>query len=122
LTTKDLKSKCRTCNASAEYNITYGKHIIIDTSVFTDDKYTNRRLDIRHDLNSLAKTIVLNNINYILVDVVNYTQYNDKNGHYSAFAFAGTQWYEYDDLQKKRMIAKSTQVINPHMILYVRCD
>lgn len=119
---KDLKSKCRTCNASAEYNITYGKHIIIDTSVFTDDKYTNRRLDIRHDLNSLAKTIVLNNINYILVGVVNYTQYNDKNGHYSAFAFAGTRWYEYDDLQKKRMIAKSTQVINPHMILYVRCD
>lgn len=39
----NMRSKC-TCNAS-EYFTTYGKHIIIDTSIFTDQGYINQRLN-----------------------------------------------------------------------------
>lgn len=120
---RNINSTCRTCGALAEYCMTYGKHIIIDSSNFSDSRYVNRRLDIRHDLNSITKSIVLNNINYILVDIVHYIQCDNKNnGHYTAFAFTGTKWYEYDDLRKKRMIVNSTQIINPHIILYVKCN
>jgi len=120
---KNVPSKCRTCNASVKYCITYGNHIIIDTSIFTNDRYTNRRLDIKHELNSVAKHIILNSINYILVGVVHHIHYkNSNNGHYIAYAFAGVHWYEYDDLKKKRVIVKPSQIISPHVIIYVRCD
>jgi len=79
-------------------------------------------MDIKHDLNSIAKNIVLNNTTYVLVGIVHYMQYKNStdNGHYIVFAFAGTKWYEYDDLKKKRIIVNSTQIINPHVILYVK--
>jgi len=67
---KNIKSKCRTCNAQAECCVTYGKHILIDTSIFTDDTYINNKSDVKHNLNSIAKIITLNNINYILADIV----------------------------------------------------
>lgn len=92
--TKNIRSKCHTCGKSAETNVTYGKHIIIDTSIFTDNTYIS--LDIKHNLHSIAKTITLNNTNYILTGVVHYKQYNNNNGHYIALTYAGTHWYEYD--------------------------
>jgi len=58
----------------------------------------------KHNLHSIAKTIVLNNTNYILTAVVYYIQYNNNNGHYTALAYAGTHWYEYDDLKKKSIL------------------
>lgn len=118
---KNIKSKCRTCNTLTKCSVIYGKHILIDTSIFTDYTYINNKSDIKHDLNSISKIITLNNINYILAVIVHYIKGTDKkSGHYVAFAYAGTHWYEYDDLKKKRIIANPTQEISPHVILYVR--
>lgn len=90
---KNINSTCRSCGALAENSITYGKHIIIDTSIISDNRYVNRRLDIKHDLNSIAKSIVLNNTTYMLVGIAHYMQYKNStnDGHYIAFTFAGTQ-------------------------------
>jgi ubiquitin C-terminal hydrolase len=96
--TKSIQSKCHTCGKSAITSVTYGKHVIIDTSVFTDRTYITS--DIKHKLYSIAKTIALNNINYILSGVVHYKQNTNNNGHYTALTYAGTHWYEYDDLKK----------------------
>jgi len=80
---RNIDSICRTCSTSKEYCNIYGNHIIIDFSIFTDYRYNNRRLDLKHTLNSITKYITLNDINYILTGVVHYTQYDDRNnGHY----------------------------------------
>ena len=63
--------------------------------MFTHKTYIQQ--DTKYSLNSIAKTVTLNNINYILTDLVNYTQHNDYNGHYTALAYAGIYWYEYDE-------------------------
>lgn len=119
---QNITSKCQICGALAESNFKYGNHIIIDTSVFTDYRYRHGNANIKHYLNSVAKTITMNDANYILASVVHYTQTgNINNGHYIAYAFAGTYWYKYDDLKKKRESANCTQEINPHVILYVKC-
>lgn len=120
---RNISSKCRSCDTLAKTTITYGNHIIIDTSIFTDHTYPNRRSDIKHNLNSISKTVILDNIKYILAGVVHYIQSdNSNNGHYIAISYTGIHSYEYDDLKKKRAIAKSTQDIKPHVILYVRCN
>jgi len=117
---KNIQSKCHTCGALAETSVTYGKHVIIDTSIFTDNTYI--RSNRKHNLHSIAKTIVLNNTNYILTGVVHYILYNNNNGHYVALAYAGTHWYEYDDLKKKRITVNPNQDVTPHVILYVKCE
>lgn len=105
---KNINFKCRTCNALTECCITYGKHILIDTSIFTDYTYINNKSDVTHDLNSIAKVVTLNNINYILAGTVHYIKGYDKNrGHYVAFAYVGSHWYEYDDLKEKAYNRKS---------------
>jgi len=38
--------------------VIYGKHVIIDTSIFTDNTYI--RSNTKHNLHSIAKIIVLN--------------------------------------------------------------
>lgn len=94
-----IRSKCRTCGA--DYQVSYGKYVIIDSSIFTDYRYVIRCLDVKHNLNSITKIITLNNINYILAGIIHYVQYGDNNnGHYIAFAYAGTYWYKYNDLKK----------------------
>lgn len=67
---RNIKSKCHTYGALVETSVTYGKHIIIDTSIFTDNRY--KLTDVKHNLHSIAKTITLNNVNYILVGIVHY--------------------------------------------------
>lgn len=72
-------------------------------------------------MNSITKIITLNNVNYILAGIVHYIKGQSKNsGHYVAFAYAGTHWYEYDDMKKKCIAANSMQEIDPHVILYVK--
>lgn len=56
---KIISSKC-TCGALAETSVTYSKHIIIDTSMFTHKTYIQQ--DTKYSLNSIAKTVTLNNI------------------------------------------------------------
>lgn len=118
---RNVNSICRKCGTAKEYCNIYGNHTIIDSSIFTDYRYNNRRLDLKHTLHSIANTITLGDINYILIGVVHYTQYyNSNNGHYIAFALTGTRWYKYEDLNKKREIANCLEEIRPHVILYVR--
>lgn len=101
-------------------NITYGTQLLIDTSVFTDNTYINRNTSINHNLNSIEKTITLTNRTYILAGVIHYISYGgNRSGHYVAFTFAGTHWYLYDDLKKKREVANPMQA-NPHVIIYMR--
>lgn len=114
---KNIQSKCRTCGALAETTVTYGKHIIIDTSIFTDNRY--KRTDLKHNLNSIAKTILLNNTNYILTGVVHYIPHKN---HYIALAYTGKQWYEYNDLKKKRITINPNRDVTPHVIMYVICE
>jgi len=122
---RNVNSICRTYNTSKEYCNIYqafiGNHIIIDSSIFTDYRYNNRPLDLKHTLNSITKYITLHDINYILTGIVHHTQYDDRNnGHYIAFALSGTRWYKYDDLNKKREIANGIEEIKLHVILYGR--
>ena len=118
---QNIPSNCQKCGALACSNFEYGKHILIDTSVFTDHRYLNRNVNNKH-LNSIAKTVTMNNINYVLAGIVHYIQYgNTNNGHYIAYALVGTHWYKYDDLKKKRETVNDAQEINPHVILYVKC-
>jgi len=51
-------------------------------SIFTNYRYNNRCIDLKHTLNSITKIITLGDINYILTGVVHYSQYeNWNNGH-----------------------------------------
>lgn len=59
---RNISSTCRTCSTLKEYCNTYGNQIILDTSIFTDCTYDNRSLNLKHTLNSVAKTITLNDI------------------------------------------------------------
>lgn len=119
---QNITSNCQKCNALAHSNFEYGKHILIDISAFTDHRYVNSNVNNKHHLDSIAKTITMNDISYILAGVVHYIQYgNTNNGHYIAYALVATHWYEYDDLKKKREIVNGTREINPHFILYVKC-
>lgn len=98
---KNLSFKCQTCSALTNSIFNYEKQILIDTTVFTDNTYINRNPNIKHNFNTIAKTITLNDKIYILVGVVHYISYgSSRNGHYISFAFAGTHWYIYDDLKK----------------------
>lgn len=117
----DVHPNCPSCGALAENKYIYSNHVVIDTSIFTDDRYTYKKTNIQHTLHSVAKTLTLNGENYILAGVVHYIRYTDDNGHYIAYAFAGTHWFKYDDLQKKRETANPTEKISPHLIIYVKC-
>lgn len=120
--TQNIQSECHTCGASAETSVIYGNHVIIDSSIFTDDAYTRYKTDIKYNLHSIAKTIILNNTNYILTGVVHYIKFKNNNVHYIALAYAGTHWYEYNDFKKKRITVNPNKDVIPHVILYVRCE
>lgn len=69
--------------------------------VFTDNTYINRNPNVKHNIDTLAKTITLNDNTYILAGLIHYISCgSNTNGHYIAFSFAGTHWYIYDDLKK----------------------
>lgn len=121
-----VKTKCKQCLKSNE-NIEYGPHIFIDTTVFTDDRYTKRDKTIVHSLDTIATRIELKSKLYILVGIIHYVKLsndfsNDSNNHYIAYARCGSHWYEYDDLKKKRQLIKAQTIINPHLIFYVQAD
>lgn len=116
------KITCRKCSLTCTEMIDYGPHLFIDTSIFTDNRYTNRDQTITHNFESIATTIKVNTKIYTLVGIVHYINAsgdNVDNGHYVTYARCGTIWYEYDDVKKKRHIAKKNITITPHLIFYV---
>lgn len=64
----------------------YGSHLIIDTSIVTDDRYENKNTITVHTLGSIAKTVTIGQKSYMLMGVVDY---NEEKEHYVAYAPAG---------------------------------
>lgn len=65
-------TKCAKCLATVEEKVEYGPHLFIDTTVFTDERYTKRDNKIVHSLGAIATNVQLNSQTYILVGVINY--------------------------------------------------
>lgn len=119
-----VTTKCKKCSNTIVENIKYGPHLFIDTTVFTDERYVKRDESIIHCLDTVATNIMLNTKKYILVGVINYinSSSNANSGHYVTYARSGAQWYEYDDLKKKRNIVNKKTNISPHLIVYVSAE
>lgn len=118
-----IMTKCRKCLNTVVENVEYGPHLFIDTTVFTDERYVKRDKTIIHSLETIATSIVLNSKKYILVGVIHYVKSSSTaSGHYVTYARAGTYWYEYDDLKKKRIAVNINTNISPHLILYVTAE
>lgn len=113
--------KCKKCSSIVIENMEYGPHIFIDTTIFTDDRYTKCDKTLIHTLETIATNIILKNKTYILVGVINYinSSGNNNSGHYVTYARCGNHWYEYDDIKKKRNAVNIKTRITPHLIFYV---
>ncbi|KAL0110722.1 hypothetical protein PUN28_013983 [Cardiocondyla obscurior] len=99
--------------ASNSDEIEYGPHIIIDTSILTDDRYITRNTNLRHTLDSIAKVIKIKNRTYSLAGLVNWSP-----GHYIGYAKVGMYWHEYDDISPTRGTVNSNIIVHPYLILY----
>lgn len=109
---------CRQCKKTYADTVKHGSHLIIDTSVLTDDGYENQSTTV-HTLGSIAKTVMIGPKSYILMGVVDYIKEKE---HYIAYALSGVYWYCYDDQLKTRKSVNSTQKIKPHTIMYAICS
>lgn len=88
-----LKQACVKCNNLCDISENYGPQIIIDTSILTDTNYlktTEANLNT-YNLDSIAKTIIINNNKYVLRGVINFLT---NMRHYVVLLFTGP--YEYD--------------------------
>lgn len=87
--TLTIKQKCVKCNTSSDINEDYGPHIIIDTSVLTDNNYfkNNKLKPTIVKLDNISKTITINNNKYILRGVINYLA-----NHYIVLLFTGKSY------------------------------
>lgn len=93
----------------------YGFHLIIDTSIMIDDRYENKNTTIVHTLDSIAKTVMIGQKSYMLMDIVDYNEILE---HYVAYTTAGIHWYYYDDLSLTRKSVNPTKKITSHIIMY----
>lgn len=98
-----ITPKCRKCFERVEENYEYGPHLFIDTTIFSDNRYTKRNTTITNSLSTIATTIELKSTKYILTGLINYENLSDNasSGHYITYSRCGPHWYEYDDLKKK---------------------
>lgn len=114
-----VNRSCFRCKKLVENHTDYGSHLIIDTSIVTDDHYENKNTIIAHTLGSIAKTVTIGQKSYILIGVVDYIAEKE---HYIAYAPAGIYWYCYDDLLLIRKSVNPTTKITPHIIMYAICS
>lgn len=118
-----MKRTCKQCKSIINEEVEYGPHVIIDTSVLTDDTYTTRKTNIcyTHNLESIAKTVEIKNNNnivdqYLLTGLVHWSP-----GHYVAYVKTSTHWYlEYNDLSPACQSVNPQKEIKPHLIFYTR--
>lgn len=121
----NISSKCKKCLENVNESTEYGPHLFIDTSVFTDEGYTNRDITIAHSLQTISTEIKIKSNLYVLVGIVHYinSSYdNNVSGHYVAYARCGAHWYEHDDLKKKRHVISAKSIVKPHLLYYVKLD
>lgn len=67
------KRTCRKCKTLIEDEIEYGPHMIIDTTIITDDRYTKRNKDLCHKLDSITEIIKIKNKIYSLAGAVSWS-------------------------------------------------
>lgn len=108
-----MQQTCRNCRKSIEDEIEYGPHVIIDTTVLTDHRYTTRNKNLHHILDSIAKIVKIKNRTYSLAGLVSWSP-----GHYIGYAKVGIYWHEYDDIGPTRETVNPNKVVQPHLILY----
>lgn len=106
------KRTCRKCKTLIEDEIEYGPHVIIDTNVVTDERYTSRNKDLCYTLESITKIVEIKNRIYSLVGVVSWSA-----GHYTGYTKSGMCWHEYNDVGPSRESVNPSKAIQPHLIL-----
>lgn len=111
------KRTCRKCRTLIEDEIEYGPHMIIDTTIVTNDRYMTRNIDLRHTLNSITKIVEIKNRIYSLAGIVSWSA-----GQYIGYAKSGMYWHEYNDVGPTRESVNPSKIIQPHLILYVFSD
>lgn len=117
----ECTTKCKQCNNNIIRTYEYGPHILIDTSLLTDPNYKSQ-IYTESTLESIKKSINLDNRQYKLCGIINYTSYasskNSNQGHYVTYEFTGINWHEYDDFKKARCYISSQKTVTPHIIMY----
>lgn len=114
------KQCCVKCNNLCDKTEEYGPQIIIDTSILTDTNYL-KNIGLKattYNLDNISKNISVGSNKYILRGVVHYM---DRARHYTAVVFTNMFWYEYDDLQSKRIqVSPKKYTVMPHVLLYTK--
>lgn len=64
------KRTCRKCKMLIEDEIEYGPHVIIDSSIVTDDRYQIKNKDLNYTLDSITKIVEINNRMYSLAGII----------------------------------------------------
>lgn len=113
---KQNDSHCGKCNYSAlQRNHLYGPHLFLDLTILTDPMYPKSSDGARLTLHSIAKSVVVDDKHYHLSGIINYIE---GKRHYTAMTYAGSCWYEYDDLEKDRKFLGKDQTVTPHVLMY----
>lgn len=113
----ETQRMCRKCKQLINDDIEYGPHLIIDTSVITDSRYTNRNEQLYHTLGSIANFVTIKNKTYYIAGVAHWSA-----GHYTAFSKSGMFWYEYNDIGPTRDSVNAKKAVQPHLILFMLTD
>lgn len=84
---------CSVCKSVVNRTISYGSHLIIDTSILSDPNYIKTQNTLRYTylLDDVAKIVTVNCNNYCLAGIVSYIKYGSSlsNGHYIAYTYTG---------------------------------
>lgn len=118
------ETTCSNCKKRINRTISYGSHLIIGTSIFSDDNYMHaQNIEVKHNdpLDNITKFVVIDDNCYSLSGIISYIKYGSgfSNGHYVAFTYTGTNWYKYD-MTSKRSAVTANEEICPHVIIYVK--
>lgn len=122
-TNQERQSMCRECNQIIIEKYNFKTHLLIDCSVFTDERYAASIGIVRKNaiLDSVPKYLQFSEQQYIVAGAVSYHQYasNKNDGHYTAYIYDTINWYMYDNMLSKRRVALENEKIEPHLIIYV---
>lgn len=114
---------CKKCCANLERTHDYGPHVFLDTSIISDPNY-NVQCKENVSLESFTKIIKLGEKTYTLCGIIDYKGNPNKSfdtiGHYTAVAYTGLSWYEYDGLKKKKSYIPPQKIVIPHTIIYIQ--
>lgn len=116
---------CHTCKNNINRTVTYGSHLLIDTSILSDPTYMHEQnisINSKYRLEDVCKLLVVDDIQYVVAGLISYITYGRScnDGHYVAFTYIGTHWYKYDDMAPKRTVASDNDIICPHLIIYIK--